>query len=225
MLYKKEVIQTTMQRRLVESRSSNQLSPEDDGSPISSDTETRQSSSPSGCNASRKKRSKITNQIRNQRRAEHNQAIVRDLCDIVADMFLAESKLIHTINCGYSQDEKIQGDDIDQVYELVKQFIEGLPVRYALGVETPSEVLLHMRLVAAARSEINKAAVHFTKNVVTICCSDREGLLEYITKLLHENGSRVLDADVMTTADNIVLVSRNTNFKTNPRTHNLIQFF
>jgi len=147
----------------------------------------------------------MTNQIRNQRRAEHNQAIVRDLCDIVTDMFLAESKLIHTINYGYSRDEKIQGDEIEQVYDLVKKFIEGLPVRYALGVETPSEVLLHMRLVAAARSEKNKAAVHFTKNLVTICCSDREGLLEYITKLLHENGSRVLDADVMTTADNIVL--------------------
>ena len=33
-------------------------------------------------------------------------------------------------------------------------------MRYALSADTPSEVLLHMRLMAAARSDNLKAAVH-----------------------------------------------------------------
>jgi serine/threonine protein kinase len=40
---------------------------------------------------------------------------------------------------------------------------------------------------------------------VTISCSDANGLLEYITKLLSSGGSRVLDADVMLSTDGIVL--------------------
>ena len=43
--------------------------------------------------------------------------------------------------------------------------------------------------------------------LVTISCADCDGLLEFITKLLSTGGGRVLDADVMLTqSDTIVLV-------------------
>jgi hypothetical protein len=41
--------------------------------------------------------------------------------------------------------------------------------------------------------------------LVTISCADATGLLEYISKLLATGGSRVLDADVMLSSDNIAL--------------------
>jgi UTP:GlnB (protein PII) uridylyltransferase len=116
----------------------------------------------------------------------------------------------------------------EQVIKTIHDFVSSLPLRYALGADTPSEVLLHMRLMAAARSEKTKAALHIhnleddsnwsltvTANsaqnhhslrLVTISCSDTTGLLEYITRLLASGGSRVLDADVMLSTDGIALV-------------------
>jgi hypothetical protein len=114
------------------------------------------------------------------------------------------------------------------VMREVREFLENFPMRYSFSIQSPSEVLVHMRLVGVARSDEYRAAVHIVKiekrkqkdysgrcldfdsnnvRLVTISCSDRNGLLEYITKLLSSCGSRVLDADVMTTRDNIALVS------------------
>eukprot|EP00957_Ditylum_brightwellii_P161467 12293998-Ditylum_brightwellii.AAC.1 len=79
--------------------------------------------------------------------------------------------------------------------------------------------------MAAARADSTRAAVHIVNvdddassweaqqqrpqprsvRLVTISCADRNGLLEYITRLLGTGGSRVLDADVMTSKDNIAL--------------------
>lgn len=164
---------------------------------------------------------RMTKETRNRRRAEHNQAIIDDLCDIVTDLFTSEQSLFVD-----EEDEfQIKGKTNQQesIMKSVRQFLSDLPIRYALGVETPSEVLVHMRLVAAARSDDNHAAVHVVKlespalpyrnyscgrdlKLVTISCADRHGLLEYITgKLLATGGSRVLDADVMTITENIVL--------------------
>jgi hypothetical protein len=83
----------------------------------------------------------VPTRSRNRRRAAHHQAVVNDLCDIVADLFIAESKVVETRMACLT----IRQVSIDVT---VKAFITlfALPTR-ALGV-TPSEVLLHMRLMA-----------------------------------------------------------------------------
>lgn len=161
-----------------------------------------------------------SNKKRNQRRAEHTRAVIDDLCEVVTDLFVAESKLLNPSSYGVSETATSR----DPILNNIRMFVTSLPSRYALGVNTPSEVLLHMRLMAAARAEHAKAAVHIhsieedsidsfkpkdfsnrSLRLVTISCQDATGLLEYITSLLATGGSRVLDADVMTSEDNIVL--------------------
>lgn len=217
MLYKKEQLETSMRQRLqimkesfpMEPKASNELSDE-------------------SSNASSRLRER-SNEMRNRRRAQHNQAVVEDLCSVVADLFIAESKLLKPLNYGVPNLANNNLYEREQVLNSIRNFISALPTRYALGADTPSEVLLHMRLMAAARAEKTKAVVHihnltddsnWSKNItaidqskrktvrlVTISCSDAFGLLEYITKLLATSGSRVLDADVMLSTDGIVLVS------------------
>ena len=165
--------------------------------------------------------------MRNRRRAEHNKAVVNDLCEVVADLFIAESKLLKPLSYGVP-DHPSTDFHRERIVKSIQSFVSALPNRYALGADTPSEVLLHMRLMAAARSDKTKAAVHihnldddghWTRTVatasqehhrllrlVTIACSDCVGLLEYISRLLATGGSRVLDADVMLSTDGIVLV-------------------
>jgi len=213
-LIQKEVINQTMQERLMALRKTikdAQASEPQIEKTTKIATDDSQSQNPS----------RMTKERRNQRRAEHNQAIIDDLCDIVTDLFISEKSLFVD-----EEDEfQMEGSTNQQesIMKSVRQFLSDLPIRYALGVETPSEVLVHMRLVAAARSDDYHAAVHVVKlespslpnryyssgrdiKLVTISCSDRHGLLEYITgKLLATGGSRVLDADVMTITENIVL--------------------
>jgi len=150
------------------------------------------------------KPSSSKNEERQRRRDAHNCAVVDELCDVVADLFVAESKLINPTMYGVSRNL-----DRDQVLLSVRNFVRALPTRYALGADTPSEVLLHMRLMSVARSDPGKCVVH-TMNLendkywasersstgksqvklLTISCSDAHGLLEYITKLLGTGGSR-----------------------------------
>jgi len=162
------------------------------------------------------------NQTRNRRRAEHTQAVIDDLCEIVTDLFLAESKLLRfqiyqeplSPKSSSASVASVSSHKRGYVMDSVRRFLSDLPVRYALGVETPSEVLVHMRLMSVARGDEFSAAVHIVKvederrnvRLVTISCRDCVGLLEYITRLLATGGSRVLDADVMTTTDNVTLV-------------------
>lgn len=165
----------------------------------SSTTSSQKSNTSAPCKAS-------TKETRNQRRAAHNRAVVEDLCEVVADLFVAESKLINPTKYGVSRSL-----EREQVLKTVKKFVAALPSRYALGADTPSEVLLHMRLMAVARSDNTKSVVHivnlendsyWTDNcardddnsrqlrLVTICCADAVGLLEFITRLLGTGGSR-----------------------------------
>lgn len=161
--------------------------------------------------------SECTNEARNRRRAEHTRAVTNELCEIVSDLFVSESKLINPSQ--YGVDSALKRET---VLRCVESFVGSLPPRYALMADTPSEVLLHMRLVAAVRSDPTKAVVHITslenntlwtqplqnehsRKLVTIACTDATGLLEYVSKLLGTGGSRVLDADVMLNSDNVAL--------------------
>lgn len=185
-------------------------------------------------NSSRTGQRECGNELRNRRRAEHAKAVLDDLCEVVTDLFVAESKLLDPRNYGVPHMFDTAATQYPQVLErehvlkTVRAFVSSLPLRYALGVETPSEVLLHMRLMAATRTDKTKAVLHIhnlagggnwsqfsgaasaresnTLRLVTISCHDATGLLEYISKLLATSGSRVLDADVMLSTDGIVLV-------------------
>lgn len=201
MLYQREILQATLQQRLMDARESNDFN---DRSLTPSPGVGVQDAS--DCSDSSKRRALLNNETRNRRRAEHNRAVTSDLCEIVTDLFIAEAKLLKAASYGF--DSSVRRD---QVLKNVINFVSALPPRYALGVDTPSEVLLHMRLMAAARSDHSRAVVHITKtdqsqDLVTISCADAQGLLEYITRMLATGGSRVLDADVMLSSDNIVLV-------------------
>ncbi|KAG7339382.1 protein tyrosine kinase [Nitzschia inconspicua] len=179
-----------------------------------------------------------SNEARKSRRAQHHQAIIYDLTEIATDLFLAETKLVNPSLYGVPSSNRMRLRR-EQVYKCVQDFISSLPSRYALGVESPSEVLIHMRLMAAVRADPGRPSVHIAnldqdthwmsnvnessgsadrcnnknknvttnkpKRLVTICCVDEHGLLEYISKILATSGSRVLDADVMLSTDNLAL--------------------
>lgn len=195
-----------------------------------------QSDTEGSSTTSSRARRESANEMRNRRRAQHAQAVINDLCDVVADLFVAESKLLNPSSYGVPS-SPLQEPPADrralnkreQIAKTIHAFVSSLPSRYALGADTPSEVLLHMRLMAAARADQTKAAVHIhnlkddshwsltvaaaasakknhSMRLVTISCRDAVGLLEYITKLLATGGSRVLDADVMLSTDGIALV-------------------
>lgn len=223
MLYQREILQAQHQQRLMESRRADASSnaPSDQSSNLSGIQTAQDISHGSGDSSGNKRRSQLKNESRNQRRAEHTKAVIFDLCEIVADLFIAESKLLNPSSYGVASTFQR-----DHVLKNVQDFVSALPPRYALGVDTPSEVLLHMRLMAAARSDHSKAVVHVTnlmdshwgldnasslssrdqnRKLVTISCVDAYGLLEYMTKLLATGGSRVVDADVMLSSDGIAL--------------------
>lgn len=195
----------------------------------------------------RRKHHQSSNEARKFRREMHHKAIIQDLTEIVTDLFLAESKLVHPSKYGVATIPTMQRE---QVFKSIQKFITSLPTRYALGAESPSEVLIHMRLMAAVRADPTRPAVHIAnlddnghtdnawpsqslasasssfntrvstsasadtsatpnaikrKRLVTICCKDEHGLLQFISRVLATGGSRVLDADVMLSNDNIAL--------------------
>lgn len=217
MLHKKEQIEISMRERLHSMREG--IVENNPNSEDSSSTSSR--------------RRETSNAERNRKRAQHARAVVNDLCEIVADLFVAESKLLNPSSYGVVP-HRPNSDRREQLIKSIHAFVSSLPLRYALSADTPSEVLLHMRLMAAVRADPAKAAIHIhnlsdmtdssrwsnhaqtlaqitpdrSLRLVTISCHDAVGLLEYISKLLATSGSRVLDADVMLTNDGIVLVRR-----------------
>lgn len=218
MLQQKEVLNATMQQKLMDMRRSLQPG---DYSLSSSPTGTCGDTSTEGeSHCSLRERLPTAKERRNQRRSEHTKAVIADLCEVVTDLFIAESKLLNASAYGVEHTSAKR----EEVLSTVEHFVSALPPRYALSEDSPSEVLVHMRLMAAIRSDPTRAVVHIANldgdsvsagsfhrrpnrclHLVTISCMDATGLLEYITKLLSTGGSRVLDADVMMSTDNIVL--------------------
>lgn len=243
MLHKKEELEVSMRKKLVALRDAepdNQwckheaFTSEAQQTSVSGDARHYQDIEGSSTTSSKTQR-ECANEMRNRRRAQHAKAVVDDLCSVVADLFIAESKLLDPRNYGVTNTNEFATASTktlerDQILKTVHSFVASLPLRYALGADTPSEVLLHMRLMAAARSDETKAVLHIhnleddcnwsitvaaasarnnhSLRLVTISCHDATGLLEYISKLLATSGSRVLDADVMLSTDGIVLVCK-----------------
>ena len=152
------------------------------------------------CTSNTQQQTKMTNDYRNNRRAESYQTVVDDLCSIVSEMYISEKNLLVDNNSASLDAVTVNNrGQREQVVTTIKSFLSDLPMRYALGVQTPSEVLVHMRLMAVARSDMFRAAVHIVSlegqdattngmRMVTISCSDRYGLLEYMTKILASGG-------------------------------------
>ena len=241
-LQKKQTIEATLQERLSQRREASMkelLQAQNQMRRLSSQQSSR-TQAPTGEDLNHSPAShssstlRMTNNRRKCRRAEHNRAVIRDLCEIVVDLCIAESKLLfhsaQTTSLSAPSAGGIAGlldgasPDRKSVLSAVAAHLNDLPVRYALGVDSPSEVLLHMRLMTSARADPTRAAVHIgnvddgdshvaagtihpgsTLRLVTICCADCGGLLEFISKLLGTGGARVLDADVMLTSDSIAL--------------------
>lgn len=248
MLHKKEELEVSMRNRLIalrEAEPDNQwrhqtvssIDRQMTGSEDNSQQQQQQHSETDvSSSSSVRAQRECANEMRNRRRAQHAKAVVDDLCKVVADLFIAESKLLDPRNYGVpsaadsSSTANSKALEREQILQTVHSFVASLPLRYALGADTPSEVLLHMRLMAAARSDKTKAVLHIhnladdchwsltvaaasarnnhSLRLVTISCHDSTGLLEYISKLLASSGSRVLDADVMLSTDGIVLVCK-----------------
>ena len=126
------------------------------------------------------------------------------------------------------------------IKSAISSHLSSLPLRYALSIENPSEVLVHMRLMNSVRSARLKAAIHIAPLVVgrggmgsathdsssmsaahlrklpnrdeelpvrliTVCCYDAVGLLDFIARMLSTPTSTVLDADVMMSSDSVAL--------------------
>lgn len=219
MLQQKEILNATMQQKLMDKRQMLQPGNQSlSASPTGADTASEGESQRSSASTSTGRERLLTaKERRRSRRAEHTKAVIADLCEVVTDLFIAESKLLNPSAYGVHSSKQRE-----EVLKTVQQFVSALPPRYALSEDSPSEVLVHMRLMAAVRADPARAVVHIANledgdsfhcrpnrflHLVTISCSDANGLLEYITKLLSTGGSRVLDADVMLSTDGIVLVS------------------
>ncbi|GMI10226.1 hypothetical protein TrLO_g15601 [Triparma laevis f. longispina] len=146
------------------------------------------------------------NKRRNERRAMHAKAVVEDLKESCVRLAVAEGG----------------GDDGGRISEAISNHLTSLPLRYALSIDSPSEVLVHMRLMSSARRNSTHSAIHIQPldprgekythlgggvgwRLITISCSDCGGLLEYVTRVLSTGSSRVLDADVMLSSDKIAL--------------------
>lgn len=77
-------------------------------------------------NSSRRKES--GNGSRNRRLLLLNKAIVDDLCEVVADLFLSESKLLQPTQYGVPEDPNVYGQR-DEVVAAIHRFVNFLPAR------------------------------------------------------------------------------------------------
>ena len=72
----------------------------------------------------------------------------------MTDLFLAESRLVNpSLYLYWVQVQSNHNLNRQHVFKSVQDFILSLPPRYALGAESLSEVLIHMRLMAAVRAD------------------------------------------------------------------------
>ena len=180
------------------------------------------------------------------RRKENNLLMLQeDLINEVREFCMAEvkgsfkhvieewgSKSVTTssMNDQELREEKLEHDSLQglQIANAVRNFIQHLPLRYPLSVESPSEVMLHMRSLAlAARypsrpcvhvanidhsQELNQLAFrpseHGMSNLkrISIAVVHTLGFMEFLMGLLVSGGNDILDIDFTTSADKIVLV-------------------
>ena len=100
-----------------------------------------------------------------QRRAEKNGAVVEDLCVILMDLFLAESRLLNMAATPILEVDACKRWVWDAALASVHHFLSDLPPHYVLRAESTSKVLMHTRLMEAALQAdggARRAAVNIT---------------------------------------------------------------
>ena len=113
------------------------------------------------------------------------------------------------------------------IQDATKNFMKTLPSRYALGIDSPAEVMAHMRFLAIVKMDPAKAVVHISRKdsipmqltfytgangmsnlkLITIVCTHTIGLLNLVTGFLVTGGSEILDCNYLLSSDKIMLVS------------------
>ncbi len=165
------------------------------------------------------------------------QLMTENLIEIVCDLFLEEMKVssVADVINAWNQEagESYGGEEIssESVRRAVENFIYTLPPRYVIRINSPSEVMLHMRIMDKSVNLIPKSVVRFNRfddnehgkgstqlafcpvsngmgnlQLVTISCIHTIGLMELVMGMLVSGGSEILDCDYMLSSKKNMLV-------------------
>jgi hypothetical protein len=164
-----------------------------------------------------------------------------DLIEIACDFFMAEQKVCSIVDVISAWNDTQASHEMvspDAIKKAIENFINSLPPRYVLGINSPDEVMLHMRIIDETRKFLAKSVVHISSfddienwkeslqlafcpatngmgnlKVVTISCVHTIGIMELAMGMLVSGGSEILDCNFMLSSEKIMLVS--SKFKVN----------
>ena len=188
-----------------------------------------------------------SNDKRKARLAEQLQLMTSELVESVCEVFMTEQKVCSIIDLigewngrtlSYAQDQSGERPvaQREAVAGSIQNFMNTLPARYALGIESPAEVMVHMRFLVNVRKNPWKSVVHIHSfddsevggesplpmqlafspvrngmcnlKIITIACSHTIGLMELVSRMLVSGGSEILDVNCMLSSEKIMLVSQ-----------------
>jgi len=184
-----------------------------------------------------------SNDRRKIRRSEQLQMVIKDLIEETSEFYTSEPAsrdydgydVIEEWGMMTSSDGGIDLHTEGSISSAVQNFIGSLPPRYAFVVESPQEVLSHMRALATIYKNPTKAFVEVTNfdacktnscesvpliqlafcpnsngmtnlKLVTIACNHTIGIMEFITGLLVSGGSKILDTNYMLSSKKVMLI-------------------
>ena len=136
----------------------------------------------------------------------------------------------------FRREDHLSKDNLEQdspegihIARAVRNFIQHLPLRYPLSIESPGEVMLHMRYLALVARTPSRPCVHVTNiepseeldhlafrpsdhgmsnlKRISIAVIHTLGFMEFVMGLLVSGGNDILDIDFTTSSEKIVLVS------------------
>jgi len=182
------------------------------------------------------------NEMRKTRFNEQITLLTNELSTFVCELISTEhkvqskSQLIGIWNPGYIHDGTAGEDSIpmvDAIKVAIDNFMKTLPSRYALGIDSPAEVMAHMRFIGIVKKNPAKSAVHISRKdsipmqltfytgasgmsnlkLITITCVHTIGLLNLVTGFLVTGGSEILDCNYLLSSDKIMLIRCIVNMK------------
>lgn len=196
-------------------------------------------------NSSQRPRTLTSNEHRKIRRREQLQIVANDLIEETIQFYNLEPvPSIDNDGCNFIVEWGMKGlkdkptslDAEILLLSAIRNFLHSLPPRYAFVVDSPQEVLSHMRALANIRRNPTKAFVDvagfcasksnsedgvglldqlaFCPNtngmtnlkLVTIACAHTIGIMEFITGLLVSGGSKILDTDYMLSNNKVMMI-------------------
>lgn len=140
-------------------------------------------------------------------------SVVNDMCRAVVKHMVGD---VYVNSSGQYGTKKVLNHLYEPVLQSVQNHFKRLPARYALSVN-PDDVPMHMRLLARHARNPDEIVVNaqlkkdddgnIVPNVceVVVVSTDRDSLLDAITRALTSMKGSIMDADVMTTHDGVTL--------------------